>query len=329
MTRTPVRVLMGAAIALLLLTTACGSDSKDTTAASSGGGGSSSSSSSSGGSGGGATFTFTPLDVGGPNTKAALDKGDIDVALLFSSDGAISKNSWVALEDDKKLQPVDNFVPALAKAKATPEVTAVLDAVNGNLDKEALQKLVAAVAIDGENPDDVAKGFLTEFNLPGELKATGTFVVGSANFAESEIAAQLYGQALQQAGATVSFKLDFGAREAYIPALEAGQLDLVPEFVGTLDTFLGGTSSNDLDKTLSEARTLAEAKGFTLSKPAEADSVNTFVVTKATGDKYSLKTLSDLAKVTDPLKFGGPPECPTRPLCIGGLKDTYGLKFNV
>jgi osmoprotectant transport system substrate-binding protein len=312
---------------LLLLTTACGSDSKDTTAASSGGGGSSSSSSS--GGSGGATFTFTPLDAGGPNTKAALDKGDIDVALLFSSDGAISKNGWVALEDDKKLQPVDNFVPAVTKAKATADVTAVLDAVNAKLDKESLQKLVASVAIDGENPEDVAKTFLTDSSLPGSLKATGTFVVGSANFAESEIAAQLYGQALQQAGATISFKLDFGAREAYIPALEAGQLDLVPEFVGTLDTFLGGTSSNDLTKTATEAKTLAEAKGFTLTKPAAADSVNTFVVTKKTADKYTLKTISDLAKVSDPLKFGGPPECPTRPLCIGGLKSTYGLKFNV
>jgi osmoprotectant transport system substrate-binding protein len=322
-----VRILLGASVALLLLASACGSDSTKTSSASSGGSTASSSGSSS--SGGGATFTFTPLDVGGPNTKAALDKGDIDVALLFSSDGAISKNGWVALEDDKKLQPVDNFVPAVAKAKATADVTAVLDAVNGDLDKEALQKLVAAVAIDGENPDDVAKGFLSEFNLPGELKATGSFTVGSANFAESEIAAQLYGQALQAAGATVTFKLDFGAREAYIPALEAGQLDLVPEFVGTLDTFLGGTSSNDLDKTLSEAKTLAEAKGFTLTKPAEADSVNTFVVTKKTADKYSLKTISDLAKVSDPLKFGGPPECPTRPLCVGGLKTTYNLKFNV
>jgi osmoprotectant transport system substrate-binding protein len=154
-------------------------------------------------------------------------------------------------------------------------------------------------------------------------------VVGSANFAESEFAAQLYGQALQKAGANVSYKMDFGAREAYLPALENGQLDLVPEFVGTLDTFLGGTSSNDLNATLNDAKPRAEAKGFTLTTPAPADSVNTFVVTKQTADKYGLKTVSDLAKVTDPLKFGGPPECPTRPLCIAGLKSTYGLKFNV
>jgi osmoprotectant transport system substrate-binding protein len=305
---------------MLLLATACGSDSSSK---------SSSSASASGAAAGGATFTFTPLDVGGPLTKAALDKGDIQVALLFSSDGAISKNNWLALDDDKKLQPVDNFVPAIRKDKATGDVPSVLNAVNAKLTKAEMQKAVAAVAIDGQNPEDVAKKFLTDNNLPpATSKVTGTFVVGSANFAESEFAAQLYGQALQKAGATVTFKLDFGAREAYEPALEAGQLDLVPEFVGTLDTFLGGTSSNDLAATLADAKTRAEAKGFTLTTPAPADSVNTFVVTRATADKYHLTKISDLASVSDPLKFGGPPECPTRPLCVGGLKTTYGLKFN-
>ncbi|MGI8661863.1 MAG: glycine betaine ABC transporter substrate-binding protein [Acidimicrobiales bacterium] len=310
-------MLAGLAALMLLIAAACGSDSSKTT-----------SSSSSGSSASGATFSFVPLDAGGPNTKAALEKGDIDVALLFSSDGAIAKNSWVALDDDKKLQPVDNFVPAVVKAKATPEVVAVLDAVNAKLSKEKVQQAVAAVSIDGQNPEDVAQKFLTDNSLPGSLKATGTFVVGSAAFAESEVAAEMYGLALKAAGATVQFKLDFGAREAYLPALESGQIDLIPEFVGTLDTFLGGTATNDLAKTLAEAKTAAEAKGFTLSKPADGDSVNTFVVTKPTADKYSLKSISDLAKVSAQLKFGGPPECPQRPYCIAGLKSTYGLQFN-
>jgi osmoprotectant transport system substrate-binding protein len=316
-TKTHARPLLGAAVAtLLLVAAACGSDSATT-----------SSSSSSGGSA--ATFTFTPLDVGGPNTKAALTKGDIDVALLFSSDGAIPKNGWVALEDDKKLQPVDNFVPAVVKAKATPEVIAVLDAVDAKLTRDAMQKLVAAVAIDGQNPDEAAKKFLTDNSLPGSLKATGSFTVGSATFAESSVAGQIYGQALKAAGAEVTYKADFSAREVYLPALQSGQIDLVPEFVGTLAAFLGGNATSDLTKTLTDAKALAEAKGFTLTTPAPADSVNTFVVTKATADKYSLKTMSDLKTVKDALRFGGPPECPTRPFCIAGLKSAYGLSFNV
>jgi osmoprotectant transport system substrate-binding protein len=316
----PVRVLLSAAVVAALLATACGSDSSNNNA-----------NSAASSSGAAATFTFVPLDSGGPNTKAALDKGDIQIAVLYSSDGSLIKNKdkWVALEDDKKLQPVDNFAPAVIKTKATPQVTAVLDAVDAKLTKEAVQNAVASVSIDGENPEDVATKFLTDNNLPPSgTTATGTFVVGSANFAESEFAAQLYGQALQKAGATVSYKMDFGAREAYLPALEQGQLDLVPEFIGTLATFLGGESSNDLTATLNDAKQRSEAKGFTLTKPAPADSVNTYVVTKQTADKYGLKNVSDLAKVSDPLKLGGPPECPQRQPCLLGLKSVYGLKFN-
>jgi osmoprotectant transport system substrate-binding protein len=317
-TRTPVRTTFAAVGAFLLLfAAACGSDSAKTSASS----GSSSSAA-------GATFSFKPLDVGGPLTKAALEKGDIDVGVLFSSDGAIAKNGWVALEDDKKLQPVDNFVAAIIKAKADATTLGVLDAVDAKLTKASLQKMVSDVSIDGKNPEDVAKAFLATAALP-QATVTSSFVVGSATFAESEIAAQLYGQALKAAGATVTFKLDFASREAYLPALESGQIDIVPEFVGTLDTFLGGTATNDLDATLAQAKTAAEAKGFTLNQPADADSVNTLVVTKDTAVKYKLTTTSDLKSVTDPLKFGGPPECPQRPYCLAGLKSTYGLSFNV
>jgi osmoprotectant transport system substrate-binding protein len=275
-----------------------------------------------------ATFEFLPLDAGGPLTKAALEKGDIDVGLLFSSDGAIVANDWVALEDDEGLQPVDNFVPAVNSEAVTPELTEVLDAVSAALTVEDMQTLVAAVSIDGENPADAAADYLADVELP-DTPVTGSFTVGSANFAESEITAELYAQALESAGATVEKKLQFGAREVYIPALQQGELDIVPEFVGTLAYYFDEAAdvSNDLDASLEVARTLAEAQGITLLEPAEADSVNTFVVTQETADEYDLAAVSDLADVTEPLVLGGPPECPERPLCLQGLIDTYGLLF--
>lgn len=314
------RLLAASAVVLALVGAACGSDDKESTTETTGG---------SAGGGEQATFDFVPLDVGGPNTKSALEKGDIDIALLFSSDGAIAKNGWVALEDDKKLQAVDNFVPAVRTDAVTPEATKVLDAVSAALTVKDMQNLVASVSIDGENPADVAKTFLEGVDVP-KVAVTGSFVVGSANFAESEITAELYAQALEGAGAKVEKKLQFGAREVYLPALESGQLDIVPEFVGTLAYFFDPNAkvTSDLPASLAVARGLAEAKGITLLEPAPADSVNTFVVTKETADKYQLKTVSDLATVTDPLTLGGPPECPERPLCIKGLEDTYGLKFN-
>ena len=156
-------------------------------------------------------------------------------------------------------------------------------------------------------------------------------MVGSANFAESEITAELYAQALEAAGAGIQKKLQFGARDAYIPALQSGELDIVPEFVGTLAYYFDEAAvvSSDLDASLEVSRGLAEAEGVTLLEPAPADSVNTFVVTQETADEYDLETVSDLQSVSDVLILGGPPECPERPLCLPGLIDTYGLQFDV
>jgi osmoprotectant transport system substrate-binding protein len=309
-------------VAIALVAAGCGDDDDDDV-------GTDSPSETDGG-GEQATFDFVPLDAGGPLTKAALEKGDIDIALLFSSDGAISANEWVALEDDEGLQPVDNFVPAVNTDVATPEIAEVLDAVSASLTVETMQDLVASVSIDGENPADVAGEFLADVELP-DTQVTGELVVGSANFAESEITAELYAQALASAGATVEKKLQFGARDAYIPALQEGELDIVPEFVGTLAYYFDETAevSNDLDASIEVARTLAEAEGITLLEPAEADSVNTFVVTQETADEHGLETVSDLAAVSEPLTLGGPPECPERPLCLQGLVDTYGLLFDI
>ena len=310
------RLLAAAATALALVAAACGDDddtTSDDTSADEGAGD--------------VVFEFVPLDAGGPNTKAALENGDIDIAVLFSSDGAISANDWVALDDDKDLQPVDNFIPAVRTEASTPEVAAVLDAVSAALTVDAMQEMVAAVSIDGENPADVAAAFLEDVEVPAG--ATGDLTVGSANFAESEITAELYAQALEASGASVEKKLQFGARETYIPAVESGELDIVPEFVGTLAFYLDPNAevTSDLDASVEVARGLAEARGITLLEPAPADSVNTFVVTQETADEHGLETVSDLADVDEPLVLGGPPECPERRPCLLGLIEVYGLQF--
>jgi len=274
-----------------------------------------------------ATFAFKPLDVGGKLTKDALKNGSIDIGVLFSSDGAIPANDWVALEDDKELQPVDNFIPAIRQDATSPEIEDVLNKVMEELKVEDMQQMVAKVGIDGEDPKAVAEEFLDDKDLPGDLEASGDIVVGSANFPESTVTAELFAGALERAGVNVDKKLDIGAREVYLPALERGDIDLIPEFVGTLLSVLKGTPTTDLDETTEASRAAAEKKGFTLLEPSEADSVNTFVVTKETADKYDLETVSDLADVEDPLTLGGPPECPEREPCLVGLEKTYGLKF--
>lgn len=329
------RIAAALLVPLLALVIAGCTDSDDdsestgdstTTAAGDGG-----SDSTDGGGEAAAEFTFTPLDAGGPLTKDALENGDIDIALLFSSDGAIVANEWVALEDDQDLQPADNFVPAIRTEASNDDIAAVLDAVSGALTVEDVQELVAAVSIDGDQPEEVAGTWLEENSLPGDLTAEGSINVGSANFAESTITAQLYGQALEAAGVDVSYTPDIGARDVYWEALTSGEVDLVPEFTGTLLGFLDAeaTPSPEVDEVLDALRPLAEEAGVTILEPAEADSVNTFVVTQETAEEYGLTTVSDLAGVPDPLVLGGPPECPERPYCLLGLQDTYGLTFDM
>ncbi len=182
-------------------------------------------------------FEFVPLDAGGPLTKDALSNGQIDIGLLFSSDGAIAANDWVALEDDKNLQPADNFVPAIRIDAATPEIEEVLNGVSAAITVDDMQQMVAKVAIDGENPADVAQEFLSGVEAPA-VTASGSIVAGSADFAESEIAMEIYAGALEAAGMTVERKTGIGSREVYIPALSSGEIDLIPEFTGTLLSFL-------------------------------------------------------------------------------------------
>jgi osmoprotectant transport system substrate-binding protein len=166
--------------------------------------------------------------------------------------------------------------------------------------------------------------------LPGDLKATGTMTVGSANFAESELVGQIYAKALKAAGVDVTFKDSVGNRQVTMPLMDKGDLDLMPEFTYSLLAYLNpkATPSNDLDAVTTQLKE-ALPKSLSVRKPTDVSDVNVFVVTAATAKKYHLKTLSDLAKVSDDLTLGGPPECPKNAQCIPGLKKVYGLNFKV
>jgi osmoprotectant transport system substrate-binding protein len=189
----------------------------------------------------------------------------------------------------------------------------------------------------GDSGDDTgsASGSGTGSGAGGE-EAEGTcstfsgdeaLTVGGTNFSEQEIVAEIYAQCLEEAGFSVSKKLKIGSREIVLPALEKGDIDLYPEYVGTLLTFLKGTPTSDVDKTVADLGDLLEPKGLQLLEPAEAEDKNGFAVTKATAEKLDLKTLSDLKGKSQDLVFGAGPECDQRPLCLVGLKETYGLDF--
>jgi osmoprotectant transport system substrate-binding protein len=151
--------------------------------------------------------------------------------------------------------------------------------------------------------------------------------VASFNFNESTILAEIYAQVLEDAGYPVERKLNLGIREVVKPALESGDIDLVPEYIGSLLGFLGGSPSADAQATWDEAKALFEPSGVTLLDFAPGEDKNAYVVTRATADEYGLEKVSDLAPVAQDFVFGGPPECPDRDFCLKGLQDVYGLEF--
>ncbi len=154
-----------------------------------------------------------------------------------------------------------------------------------------------------------------------------TITIGSANFSENALVAEIYAQALEADGYQVERKLNVGNREIYEPALESGELDLVPEYIGTMLTFLGGAASSDSDETHAALRVALEPKGLTVLDYAAAQDKNGFVVTRATADELGVAKVSDLAAFNGTLVLGGPPECPERAFCLKGLEDVYGLSF--
>jgi osmoprotectant transport system substrate-binding protein len=252
----------------------------------------------------GITFKgFKPLDVGGPQTVAALDSGAIQVGLLFSTDPTILVKGWVPLEDDKHLQNAELITPVVRTAVLNDEITTLLNNISAKLTTEDMLPMVKAVAVDKQDAAQVAKGFLDQNGLlPASGQGAGkSITVGvSAAFAEQSIMAEMYAQTLEAAGYKVKRELDLAAREVSDPALEKGDIDIKAEY---LASELAGPLANAADKASGDAQAeaaalapLLEAHGITLLQPSEANDTNVFVVTKPTADKYGLQAMSDLAK---------------------------------
>jgi osmoprotectant transport system substrate-binding protein len=167
---------------------------------------------------------------------------------------------------------------------------------------------------------------------PETALGDAAITVGSFNFAESEVVAEIYSQALESEGFAVERKFGLGPRELVAPALAQGLIEVVPEYAGTALQFVSlgeGTATADTRTTHDELVDALEraGNGVIALAPAPAEDANSFVVTQATADEHHIRALSDLAARSDSLTFGGPPECASRPLCLAGLEQVYGIRF--
>ena len=159
--------------------------------------------------------------------------------------------------------------------------------------------------------------------------AATSLTVGAKNFSGAQVLSQAYAQALEAKKYDINFKDNIGATEIVFPALKNGDLDGYADYQGTLLTYLGGTPTGSSSQTYKLLQAKLQGTGIVASMPAPAVDVNGFYVTKTTAKKYKLTKVSDLTKVASKLTFGGPPECETRPLCLGTTsQQLYNLKFS-
>lgn len=170
-------------------------------------------------------------------------------------------------------------------------------------------------------------------------QSKGRIVIGSATFPESELIAQMYGYALTAAGFDVEVRANIGSREVYAKALENDEIQVVPEYVGTVTEYFNAQingkdapqtdpiATSDADETVNELNDLISDLDLIATPASDAADQNAFAVTKDFADKNNLSKMSDLTKLNGQLILGGPAECPTRPFCQLGLEQTYGLKF--
>ncbi|HEY7050961.1 MAG TPA: ABC transporter substrate-binding protein [Mycobacterium sp.] len=161
--------------------------------------------------------------------------------------------------------------------------------------------------------------------VSGDLKS---IIVGSADFPESKIIAEIYAQALDANDFTVRRQLGIGSREAYIPAVRDHSIDLIPEYTGNLLQYFDPKTT----VTSSDAVVLAllrELPGdLSILTPSPASDTDTVAVTRDTATKWALQTIGDLAAHSAEVKFGAPSEFLTRTEGLPGLKKNYGLDIS-
>ncbi len=154
---------------------------------------------------------------------------------------------------------------------------------------------------------------------------TGVIVVGSQQYYSNEIIAELYAQALEAEGYLVDRQYQIGQREVYLPEMEAGRIDLLPEYSGNLLQYYDKATTGGTPDQVAAALSGVLPPGVRALTYAEATDQDSYTVTRATAEEFGLTEIGDLAKLPQPIAIGANSEFATRPYGLPGLKDVYGV----
>ncbi len=160
----------------------------------------------------------------------------------------------------------------------------------------------------------------------------GVITVGSFDFPESVLLADLYADALTAQRFPARVLPDLGPRELVDPALMSGLVQVLPEYSGSALEFVSVgrvSATSDVAATSTALAEQVAGRGLAAGRPSAAQDGNVIAVTAATAARYGLRSVADLARVATRLAFGGPPECAERADCLRGLRQVYGLQFRV
>jgi osmoprotectant transport system substrate-binding protein len=155
----------------------------------------------------------------------------------------------------------------------------------------------------------------------------GPVVVGSANFTENQILAELYAQAMKAKGVDASTKLNIGSREIYIKALQDGSIGVIPEYSGNLLLYFDKNSTATTEEEIQQALPAAVGSDLKAGTPSKAADQDVYVVTKQFSEQNQITSLADLKKVSADSVLGGPSELEKRAYGPPGLEKIYGAKF--
>ncbi len=162
-------------------------------------------------------------------------------------------------------------------------------------------------------------------SVSGDLKS---IIVGSADFPESKIIAEIYAQALEANGFTVARQFGIGSRETYIPAVRDHSIDLIPEYTGNLLKYFDEKSTVTTPEAIELALFRVMPGDLSILTPSPAEDKDTLAVSQETAQRWNLKTIADLAAHSPEVKLGAPSEFLNRTEGVPGLKKTYGLDIS-
>jgi osmoprotectant transport system substrate-binding protein len=158
--------------------------------------------------------------------------------------------------------------------------------------------------------------------VSGDLKS---IIVGSADFPESKIIAEIYAQALEANGFTVGRQFGIGSRETYVPAVRDHSIDLIPEYTGNLLKYFDPESTVTTPEAIELALLRVMPGDLSILTPSPAEDKDTLAVSRETANRWNLKSIADLAAHSPEVKLGAPSEFLNRTEGVPGLKKLYGL----